>query len=119
MPNGGLQVKFRTPVDFLGTEFTVRLISKKNTAIFYEETTNNGLKFLRSFENYDPKSAVILTSHNGEAGLYLAIHPKGKVNEKNDILRIDYELERKEDFAMLQGLMHFVITITIFIISFY
>lgn len=112
-------MKFRTPVDFLGAEFTVRLISKRNAAIFYEETANKGLTFLRSFENYDPKSAVILTSSNGEAGLYLAIHPEGKKNEKNDILRIDYELERKEDISMLQGLINFETYHPIFIISLY
>ena len=113
-PNGGLQVKFRTPVELLGAEFVVNLISKKNTAIFYEETSDNGLKILRSSKQYDPKSAITLTSRNGEAGLYLAIHPDGSQNIEKDALRIDYELERKEDFSMLQGI---VLSIALIVIS--
>jgi len=101
VPNGGLQVKFKAPVELLGAEFTVRLISKKSKAIFYEETANNGLKILKSSEQHDPKSAISITSSNGDAGLYIAVHSEEDEAAKASELRIDYELEKSQEFSAM------------------
>ena len=100
-------MKFKAPVELLGAEFTVRLISKMDIAIFYEETSNNGLKVLRGFQNFDPKSAVHINSKNGEARLYVVIRPKVEKLETSGILRIDYELESNEDLSLMKGLLLF------------
>ncbi|XP_065065844.1 meteorin-like protein [Rhopilema esculentum] len=100
-PKGGLQVKFKTPVDLLGSDFSVRLISKKDLAVFYEEV-DNGLKILRGFEEYDPKSAINIGSKDGEAGLYVVARTTEGTDSSDNVLRIDYELERKEQKSPAQ-----------------
>ena len=107
-PSGGLQVKFKTPVELLGSGFTVTLIAKQGVAMYFEETENYGLRFLRGFETNDPRMSLSITSKNGTAALYLVIQSKEERQRKvpnmdNDVLQIDYELRPTEGITVVKG----------------
>ena len=107
-PSGGLQIKFNTPVELLGSEFSVDLIPKQGAAMYFEETENYGLKFLRGFETNDPRMSLSITSKNGTVALYLAIQSGEELQKKvssmdNDVLRIDYEVKPAEGIITAKG----------------
>ena len=110
-------MKFKAPVELLGAEFTVRLISKKSKAIFYEETTSNGLKILKSSEQYDQRSAVSITSINGVAGLYIAANSEKDEPAKWGVLRIDYELEKSQELSAMSGIVYFILFVQYLVMS--
>ena len=86
-PNGGVRISFKAPMDYIGEDFTVCLLSDHGGVNIFSED-KKGLKLIRSHEINNPKKSVCVKSDNGTAIVYLEASSKN-TNE----VRIDYHMD--------------------------